>query len=256
VESLSVGPSVGGNLDALTIVTNDPVTGIRHVEVMTDVLDEGSTPQQAWYLDDAVVPTSTVAAGPTGPMPYGGLTLNGLWHLNGKTVTAWLGGLDCGDYLVANGSITVPYGDGVSAGTASGLFTAAFVASFGVGGMPMVVGFTYTSDGQTVRPNSPQESGARAGPALGKTRRNHLIAMQVEGTNGLSIGSDFANLKPALFSASPGGPTIAVNQQFSGVFYDSFSDDYSLDGMVAWRVTRPYICNIAAIGPALQTQDQ
>jgi hypothetical protein len=251
VESICVGPSVGGGLDALTMVTNDAATGIRHVEIMNDAPEEGVTLANASYVDDDVTPTSTTSSNST-PAPYGGLTLNGLWHLNGKTVTAWLGGLDCGDYVVTNGSITVPYGDSVSGGTAKGLFTAAFVATFST--FPMSVGFTFTSQGQLVRPATPQESGARSGPALGKKRRNHRFAALLEGTQGVSFGTTFAKVDAARFRDAV-DVTIQINQQFSGVYKDSLTDTHSYDGMLCWQVTRPYIVNIAAVEPYLETQD-
>ena len=58
-------------------------------------------------LDDAIVPSSTVVQTPPTGGPYGSLLVNGLWDHNGKTVTAFIAGLDCGDYVVSNGSITV-----------------------------------------------------------------------------------------------------------------------------------------------------
>jgi hypothetical protein len=248
IESITVGPSVGGNLDALSIVSNDPVTNVRHVELLTDTLDEGSTLFQAAYLDNAVVPSST--SYDATPAPYGGLICNGLWHLNGKTVTAWLAGLDCGDYEVINGSISVPYGDGIRGGTANGLFTAAYFTA----NPSAVVGFTYTSQGQIVRPHSREESGARSGPGFGKKRRNHYVIAQLEGTQGISFGTDFGILHPALF-AEGGGKAFPLTRQFSGIFRDQFNDDYDFDGMICWQITRPYIANVAAIGGAIQTQD-
>jgi hypothetical protein len=258
VESITAGPSVGGNLDALTMVTSDGIT--RHVEIMTDVPEEGATLAQASYLDDAVNPTSVTTSSVT-PAPYGGVTLNGLWHLNGKTVQAWCGGLDCGlqengsfvDFVVTNGSIVIPYGDGISAGSAKGQFTAAFAAGLSLS--QMLVGYTFTSQGQSVRPNAPGESGARNGPAFGKKRRNHQYAAQTEGTQAVSFGATFATAKPALFK-SAGGVTLALTQQFSGIHWDMINDDYSFDGMLAWQVTRPYPCNIPALGGFLQTQDK
>jgi chitodextrinase len=253
VQSMAIGPSVGGNLDALTLVTLDPATGVYHVEVLTDVVDEGNTLLQATYLDDAVSPTSTTTSNIT-PPPYGGLTLNGLWHLNGKTVTAWLGGLDCGDYAVASGSITVPYGDGVSAGTAQGLFTAAFAAGLTLS--QMLVGFTFTSQGQLVRPALPTESGARSGPAVGKVRRGHKFAAQLEGTGvGLQFGTRFTKLFPALFR-QPNDTAYLVNQQFTGVFKTTLQDDYGFDGMLCWQQTRPLPVNIANLSGMLETQDE
>ena len=252
VVSIAGGPSVGGTRDALSMVTLDPVSGVYHVEIMTDVLDEGSTLLEASYLDDAIAPSSTVSSSvPVVGAPYGGLTLNGLWHLNGKTVVAWLAGLDCGDYVVGNGSIFVPYGDGISAGTGSGLFTAAYYAA----NPTALVGFDFNSDGQPVRPGAPAESGARNGPALGKIGRDHYIFALLEGTQGISFGGLLdSTLKPAIFK-QPNGTPYLLNQQFTGIFRDQFSSDYGFGPMVAWRVNRGYIANIAAIGPATATQD-
>jgi hypothetical protein len=249
VSSICTGPSQGGNLDALTLVTFDAVTGLSQVVVLGDTLEEGSTLVQANFLDDAITPTSTSSSN-TVPAPYGGLTLNGLWPLNGKTVTAWLAGMDCGDYTVANGSIVVPYGDGIAGGTATGLFTAAAWLANPVG----LVGFTYTSQGQIVRPHAPVESGARTGPAFGKKRRNHYIMAQLEGTQGVSFGVDFNNLYPAIFRQD-GGKNYIITQQFTGVWRDAIRNDYDFDGMLCWQVTRPYIVNVLAIGGAIETQD-
>lgn len=253
VQSIATGPSVGGSLDALTMVTLDPATGIYHVEVLTDAADEGNTLLQATYVDDAVNPTSTSTSNAT-PAPYGGLTLNGLWHLNGKTVTAWLGGLDCGDYTVVNGSITVPYGDGISAGTGAGLFTAPFAAALPLS--QMLVGFTFTSQGQIVRPALPAESGARNGPAVGKVRRNHKIAAQFEGTGvGLTVGTTFAKMDPVKFRQLNGTPYL-VNQLFTGVYKETLTDNASLDGMICWQQVRPLPANLANIGGFIETSDE
>lgn len=255
IESMAVGPSVGGDVDALTIVTKGADDDIRHVEVLTDILDEDATLDEAWYLDNSVEPSSSSEAAATDDMPFGGLTLNGLWHLNGHEVTAWLGGLDCGDYEVEDGSITVPYGDGISSGTGSGLFTSDFVAGFD-GDMPMVVGFTYTSDGQIVRPVSQQESGARNGPAFGKLRRAQRYAVQLQGAvyGTISFGTTFDNILPALLR-QPGGADYAITETFDGIHRDRLEDPYSFDTMLCWRITRPYPAGVVAIGPALQTQD-
>lgn len=264
VTSICAGPSTDGTLDALTMVTTDGTT--YHVEILTDTLPEGAALTDAAYCDDAVTASSTVSSNtPVAGAPYGGLTLNGLWHLNGKTVTAWLGGLDCGDYTVANGSITVPYGDSVSAGTGTGLFTAAYVQSF-TGAMPMVVGFTFTSQGQATRPNSPAESGARNGPALGKKRRTHEYAAQLEGAGfdggkrgSIMFGTDqnFAKLHPALFR-QPNDSPYTVQQQFDGIYANTIRDVVTLgyDSMMCWKITRPYPANLVALAAFIATEDK
>lgn len=275
VESICAGASVDGNLDALTMVTNDTTTGIRFIEVLSDILDEGSLLSAAQYLDAAIVPTSTSPVGVSTGFPYGGLQLNGLWPHNGKTVTAWLGGLDCGDYVVANGAIQVAFGDGIGGGLGAfpptpnrndqGLFTAAFVTTgitangvtMWTGTMPMLVGFTFTSQGQLLRPFLPQETGARNGPAFGKEARSHYWIGQFEGTQGVSLGYAFdSTLKPAIFLAADEQTPLTVDQQFTGIHRGQFECDYSYQGVQpAWQVTRPYICNVTAVGAALETAD-
>ena len=255
VESIAVGPSPDGTLDALMLVTNDPATNVRHVELMTDYFEEVDVLQSAWQLDDAAAPSST-SISTVSPAPYGGMTINGLWHLNGKTVSVFAGGLDCGDYTVASGSIVVPFGDGVSAGTANGLFTAAFVASF-TPSIPIVVGFVYNSDVQLLRPNTPQETGARNGPAFGKKRRNHDYALQVVNTHGLSIGTSFAKLLPIIWM-DDSSASYPANQLFSGVQSSTFDlqDDYSFDGQICWRATRMLPAMVTAAGGFIETQDR
>ncbi len=251
VDSICNGPSVGGDLDSLTMVTNDAATGLRHVEVLTDTMDEDSALTEAWFLDDAVPPTSTSSSAT-------GLTINGLWHLNGKTVQVFAGGLDCGDpgegkpfadFLVTNGSVFVPYGDSISAGAGRGLFTAAFAA-----GLPLsqiVVGFTYNSDGQMVKPIAPADSGARNGPALGKLTRAHRYAMLVVNTLGLSVGGTFAKLRPAKYETTPAALTM-----FTGVAQDGANDDDGYDNGWCWRVSRPLPANVVAVALNLNTKDQ
>lgn len=255
VESICAGPSIGGNLDTLTMVTNDPVTNIRHVELLTDTPDESAALADAWFLDGAVAPASTLSnlTAIVGA-PYGGMNLYGLWHLNGKTVSVFAGGLDCGDFIIANGACFVPYGDGVSAGTGGGLFTPDFVASF-PNGISIVVGFTYTSDGQLVRPIAPADTGARNGPALGKIRRNHRYAMLLNNALGISVGASFSKLRPILFK-QPNGLPIQQLTTFSGVYEGTLEDDYSMDGMICWRITRPVPANIVAVQGFVQTQDK
>jgi hypothetical protein len=250
VTSICGGPSIGGTLDALTLVAFNGAT--YEVQVIADTLDEGAALLQATYLDDSVNPTSTVSSmTPVAGAPYGGLTINGLWHLNGKTVTAWLAGLDCGDLVVANGSIFVSYGDGISGGTGTGLFTAALFAANPVG----LVGFDYLSQGQIVRAASPQESGARSGPAFGKRRRVHYIMAELEGTQGLSFGVILNRLRPCIFR-QPNGTNYTVQQTFTGIFRDQFkTGDHDFDGMICWQVNRGYPANLAAVGAALDTAD-
>jgi hypothetical protein len=193
--------------------------------------------------------------------PLGGVYLHGLWHLNGETVQVFAGGLDCGDrgtgsightdFLVTDGTCFVPFGDGVSAGCGRGLFTSDFLTD----DPRIIVGFTYNSDGQIVRPIAPADSGARNGPALGKTRRNHQYSVLLSNTTGISFGGTFAKLRPAQLRKANGNP-IEPLTVYSGVHHDSLDDDYSYDGMIAWRVSRPWPAAVVAISGNIQTQDR
>ena len=261
VESIAVGPSQNGALDALIMVTNDPATNVRHVEVLTDFFEENDNFQQAWLLDDAVAPSSYT-------IDSSSLTINGLWHLNGKTVQVFVGGLDLGmqnnwpfgpdatlvDFTVSNGSLTIAYGDGFAAGPGNGLFTQAFCNSFAAGTLPIVVGFTYTSQGQLLRPASPAESGARAGPAVGKFRRHHRYAIQCVQTNGIFVGTDFSKLDPIAFR-DDAADSYPLPNLFTGVLQDNIEDDTSLDSKLCWQITRPVPALVAAIAGFVETTD-
>jgi hypothetical protein len=262
VESITVSPSVDGNLDTLAIVSNDTASGIRHVEVMTNVWDEGSPLTSAWYLDDAVVPSSY-----TVDSVNQRVTLNGLWHLNGKTVSVFMVGLDGGDHLVVDGSCTVPV-DG-TATTTNGTSQLTFdrITPYLTSGLPAVIGFTYNSDGQVLRPGPQKDSGAANGPAFGKVSRAHQIAAllvdTVGGLNqvtaaGVSFGSFFvANMKwPALFRQLD-QTIIRPDTMFDGVFWTPVENPYSFDeGQLCWRVSRPVPMTLGAIGAFQLTQDR
>lgn len=245
VESLCAGPSVGGNLDTITMVTNDPATNVRHVEVMTDIFDEGQDITTAWFLDDAVAPTSY-----TWDLNAKTLTLNGLWHLNGKNVAAFVAGLDAGNYTPANGSITV-----MIDGTANALLTMDYVQPF-LADLPAVVGFPYNSDGQLLRLADQKQSGVVTGSALGKMQRANEIAVLVTDTaggntqRGLMFGSDFGtSLKPALFQPFRNAAILAENVLFTGVYRRPITAPFSYDNdRLTWRCPRMLPATICAIG--------
>jgi hypothetical protein len=277
IVSISVGGSHSGTLDALYMITRGG-DGIHHVEVMTKLLDEGFNLTDVWQLDDAIAPTSFSLAAPTDSAPYGGVTINGLWMHNGKTVQAWLVGLDCGlstgadgkpaiiDFLVTNGSIFVPFGDGVSAGSGSGLFTQALIQPYVTAGLPLpgCVGFTFTSDAQIVRPALAPESGTHSGPGFGKLRRAQQYAMQLYGAiNGsIVVGMEFdppgaaePKMLPIDLRQKDAETPYTVLQPFTGVIRGPVEAENNFDNMLAWRITRPVPGWFVAVGEFLHTQD-
>lgn len=122
--------------------------------------------------------------------------------------------------------------------------------------LPMLAGFTYNSDGQILPPIAPEQTGARNGPAFGKTKRNHKMAVRLANSQGIYIGPNFAKLRPLrLYSAGVNTTVIPVDQLATGTFRESIEDDNAFDGMVAWRISRPYPCTVTIVGAFLHTQD-
>jgi hypothetical protein len=117
--------------------------------------------------------------------------------------------------------------------------------------MPVLIGFTYNSDGQVVRGILPQDTGARTGPALALLRRNHRYGMLLSNTLGISVGTRFSKMYPAIFR-----PSVASLTTFSGIHQDTLQDTDSYDGMVCWRVSRPYPANIVALAGNIDTKEQ
>jgi hypothetical protein len=238
---------------------------------MRSLLSEGFVFSDCWFLDDALVPTSfAIDTTPITGAPYGGVTLYGLWPHNGKTVAAYLVGLDCGsrgrtdanvqtitDFVVSNGAIFVPFGDGVSQGCGDGLFTQALVTPFvGAASLPMVVGFPFTSDGQIVRPVASAETGARTGPALGEMRRTDNIAAQLYGcvTQTISFGVSFDDLLPAIL-ADKARVELTPQQLFSGVHRMPINANDDFDNMICWRISRPHPAFVIAVAGFLNTKE-
>lgn len=264
VESIAVGPSTDGLLDTLAMVVNDTDTNIRHTLLAMNLMEEDDGITAANYLDNSKTPISgetiTVDGKPV-------LRFHGLWHLNGKTVSAFIAGLDCGDLPVIDGHIDVPYSanplltklylskittDG-RAGAGYGLF------SVDIDGgdltIPALIGFTYTTDGQVLRPIEPALTGAQNGPALGKLRRAHQYGALLHNTQGTRIGTRFDKMFPIKMQ-TPGGSPLPANVLFSGVVNDTIDDDTGFDNQICWRTTRMFPCNVLAIGPFIQTADK
>lgn len=129
VESMAVGPNNDGTLETVYFSTNDPATGVRHIELLTDMFDETTPLLQSWFLDDAVSPAAV-----TEDTVANTVKLYGINHLIGQTVTVVAAGLDLGDYTVAaDGTVTIPLGGAAQSATAGlglPLFTDAFFNAF------------------------------------------------------------------------------------------------------------------------------
>jgi hypothetical protein len=122
--------------------------------------------------------------------------------------------------------------------------------------VPAIVGFDFSPScqGQLLRPGMAQEAGAANGPPQGKKRRTNQYAALFQNSQAVSIGTDFTHQNAVAF-ATPSGTPYAVTQLFSGVWWDTLSDDYSYDSMLAWQSYGPYPLTIVSISGFIETQD-
>jgi hypothetical protein len=270
--SIGVGPTGDGVLDNLDMVTTDGTN--YFVEGLTQIFDEDDDLSNAWFVDGGLVPDSAYADTVSG---VNGIRFTGLWYFVGQTLTVCAFGLDLGDFVVdANGTVFVPYGSGTAPasidytapGAGAYVFTAAFIAShllvapgrngavaYSTGYIPCVVGHTFTSQGQVLRPGTPEQSGARTGPPMAKKRRSHYFGALFHNTIGTQVGTDFGNtLYPTIFK-DDGDNVFTPTQMYSGTWRNTVADDYSYDSMICWQILRPYPASVVSIGAFLKTSD-
>ena len=265
VESLCVGPSATADdiVDTLTIVTNDPATNIRYVENLTSLMDETDPLTSAWFLDTAVTPQAAT-------LTETGVTFYGLSHLNGRRASVFAAGIDCGDYLVTNGQVTVPLGtlDNISGYTfdipqfkllqpiASTFtdMTTTLIGSNIAYLIPCVIGFNYQTQGQLCRPMLPADTGARNGPGFAKKKRTARYGMNLSASLGVQVGTDFSDMLPVP-TVSPTGKNLPYLSLYSGIKRETLKNDFSFDSMLAWQTTRPYPATVTALGGFLTTED-
>lgn len=119
---------------------------------------------------------------------------------------------------------------------------------------PFAVGHTYCSQGQILRPATPQEGMAQTGPVQGKYRRSTSAGVLLADTQGMSMGVDFLDMRPLQFKtnngigrAGGGVTTMPLTQTFSGVYWGTVDADSNYDNMWCWEVCRPYPCTVVAV---------
>ncbi len=121
--------------------------------------------------------------------------------------------------------------------------------------IPSIIGYTFTSRGQILRPDAGNDAGARNGPAFGKTRRLHEFSAYVLRTRGISFGIDFGD------SLRPGDVRVEARELEPGELYTGLIDGtmdcaYDTEGKLAWEITRPYPATVTAVSGYLHTQDK
>jgi hypothetical protein len=209
----------------------------------------------------------------------------GLWHLVGVTVSAFLDGLDCGDFTVASdGSVLVPLAGANAFVTAASLYAdgTATAAAWGESGTPVtlttasvshlfyvaiVVGQPYVSQGQRLRAATQDNIKGSTGAATGRRRRTHQFAALIQDGITARFGTVLApapygnmistvfkqadEITPILNLAPNGTPPV----QFSGVYWDTLVDSYTFDGGLCWQVDRPWPFTICAINQFLKAEE-
>lgn len=106
ITSLVSGPSPDGLTTTVSMVTHDPVTKLYNIEQLTQAQAEDATQFNSWFLDSATNPKGASVTTQNGQP---GVLLSGLWSVNNQTVTAYIAGLDLGEFTVSNGGIFVPF---------------------------------------------------------------------------------------------------------------------------------------------------
>lgn len=262
IEYISAGPAQieAGTIDTLAMIARD-TTNIRYIEYLRPFFDEDDALTSAWFVDSGIVPSS-------GTTVNGGAAIQfaGLHHAEGKIVTAHIGGIDCGDYVVASGSITVPYG------AAGGLFTKAYLSDLTTSGtdfgdmacvidlgaliIPAVVGFTFTSQGQLLRPTAPADTGAQTGPAFGKLKRGAQVSVLLKNAvQGMKFGTSFDRMRSSDFRNTGKTKATPVTETFEGIYKHTLDDPHSFDSQFCWQIDRPYPCTVVAAGTFVETED-
>lgn len=219
VESVAVIPSADGTRDDLWLVVKRYVNGatVRHVEYMAKFWEESDAQEDAKYLDSLVTYDSTSTT-----------TITGLDHLEGETVSILADGAKLPDETVSSGQITLDQAASV-----------------------VQVGYSYNSDGQTLR----LEAGSKDGTAQGKTQRHHRVAWRLYKTLGLKVGPDFDNLDEIIFRtmADELGKAVPL---YTGDKSQTWPGDYGTDELICWRFDGPFPGTVEAIMPQLHTQDR
>lgn len=196
VESISAGPSTDGLTDRLWIVTNDPITNVRWVEMLTDVFDDNKLDYQTFFVDAGNTPFSAKIA-TTAIDGFDGVRAWGFWSLNGKTVSAAFGGVDAGDAVVSLGVADFPFG----AASASSSWTQAYLTGLSaqIGSLVVLIDASqvaypssYTDEsGKLLCYNAPAGAvvGVTGGEALIDYARGRVMAWkeQAAATGGLRV---------------------------------------------------------------------
>ena len=219
VEDLTSVPAPDGTRDELYLLVKRYINGMvkRYVELQTAIWEYGDAQEDACHLDCSWTVTNGSPS----------VTVTGLWHLEGETVSVYSDGAVHPDLTVTNGKITL---------TA----TATIVT----------LGYAYNSDLVTM----PPEGGAQEGSAQGKIKRIVRLGLWLLDTLGIKHGRDFDHLTEIVFKTW-GDLFGAPPPLFTGVKRVRFEGDYDRLAQVYVRCEGPFPATILALMPQVETSD-
>lgn len=155
------------------------------------------------------------------------MTVSGLHHLEGQTISILADGAVQPDKVVVNGSVTLKD-------------RAATVH----------MGLPYVSQAQMLR----IEAGSANGTALGKTRRTDTVGFYLYRSLNLKIGLSFDQMLRLTFRKTGSKSTRAV-PLFTGILSESLDADYDYENQICWEQDQPLPSMILAVMPQMNTQD-
>jgi hypothetical protein len=171
-------------------------------------IEFGGNVEDAFFLDSGLTYDGSAT-----------LTISGLNHLEGETVSVLADGAAHADKVITNGIITL---DRLSS--------------------KVHIGYGYTSTVETLR----LEAGADDGVAQGKIKRIHGVTARLFNTVGAELGPDLDNLDRLPFRDS----SMSMNQAvplFTGDKEIYFPSGYETDARVIVRQSQPLPMTVLAI---------
>ena len=216
VESIAPLPTDTGNDDLYLIVKRTINSQTKsYVEVLKP-FDFGSVTTAAFFVDSGLAYSGSAVT-----------SLSGLYHLEGQSVAILANGATHPDETVSGGGITLDYSSTTAA-----------------------VGFSYTSEMQTMR----IESGSEDGTSQGKPKRIHAVTLRLFETVGIEVGNSSSEIDRIPFRDS----SMAMDQGiplFTGDKEIEFPGGFDNDDRIYVRQSQVLPMTVLAFYPRMNTFD-
>lgn len=156
-------------------------------------------------------------------------SISGITFLENETVSVWADGGIHPDAVVSN----------------SGVLTLVFPAA------KVQIGYSFTSEGQLLRP----DAGSAEGSAQGQIRRVNRVGLLLHRIGDLLIGMDFKKLMPLKFIRADVNLADTAPTLFSGMSQDLVESGYDFDGQFCFRQNTPAPGTINSVTSFLEESD-